>query len=119
MRVCVLLFLIVVVTACSQKDEVRPTGILPPDSMVVLMVEIHMAEAGIQSTALEPVEIKKAVAEAKYAEVLSRHGLTARELQVNFEYYRNRPEQFREIYAKVISGMESETARSVNRPVVP
>ncbi|MCE2846474.1 MAG: DUF4296 domain-containing protein [Sphingobacteriales bacterium] len=119
MRFGAILVFIIVLNSCTPQEEGRPAGILSPDSMAVLMHEIHMAEAGIQSTALEPVEIKKAVAGARYAEVLSRHGLDVVDLQVNFEYYRNRPEEFREIYADVISRMESETARAVNRPVVP
>lgn len=119
MRIGVLLVFIIALASCAPQEEVRPKGILSPDSMAVLMFEIHLAEAGIQSTALEPVEVKKAVAGAKYTEVLSRHGLDVEDLRVNFEYYRNRPEEFREIYADVISRMESETARAVNRPVVP
>lgn len=119
MRFALVVLLFVVVTSCSRKQDARPLGILPADSMELIMFEIHLAEAGIQSTALEPVEVKKAVAQDRYANVLTKYGLNAAQLQANFEYYRNRPEKFREIYAGVISRLEAETAKAVNRPVVP
>jgi hypothetical protein len=105
--------------ACSPDAETRPVGILPPDSMIVLMYEIHLTEAAIQSAATDTVPSRKITARGKYTDLMQRHALDAGSLRKNFDYYRNRPEVFREIYAEVIARLESETARAVTAPAIP
>ena len=78
-----------------------PEGVLDREAMIALLVDIHLAEGDLLERNL-PVEEQEPLLKAHYGPILSRHGITAKQLSDSYTYYVERPLTLNELYVEVI-----------------
>lgn len=102
------LLLLLLLFSCEINDEKRPEGILSPDEMVELMVDVHLVEGARSGVTIMGDSLG---IELYYRTVLIKHGLDSTSYQNNFDYYSARPDELDLIFEEVVrrlSVLESE-----------
>lgn len=101
-------FSLILFVSCSNKDVSIPPEILPQDSMIQIMANVHLAESRllmsgryVNNEALKSAYIQK---------VLSESNISAERFQSSFAYYTSRPELFSEMYNKVMEEISRRQA---------
>ena len=82
---------------------------MKPETMVDVLVDIHLLEASQMNTGSNQSRINNTV--VGYDIIFSKHGITAQEFDESFLYYRDHPKEMDELYQLVIdelTQMESE-----------
>jgi len=87
------------VMACQK--ETRPAGILSPEEFSKVLVEVYLAEARMNSTALQRDSAMKLFA-AYEAKMLQQFELPDSALRKTQQYYVDHPDQLEKIYDSVI-----------------
>lgn len=98
-----LLFFIVplLLLSCDEK----PQGVLEPDKMVDLMVDMHLAEAVLHISPKQFSTKKDRL--GVYYEVFQKHNITKAEMDSSLNYYMANAEEYRKIYDEVITRLQS------------
>ena len=109
-------FLIIVVAAsfcfqfCSHPENPAPKELISPDSMVSLLVDIHVAEAAANVTRLN--DVMRFSASDLYPGIFKTHHTDSIAFRKSVEYYLANPKKFDKIYEQVLNELsrrESET----------
>lgn len=101
MRKLLFLFVGLLLLSCNKK----PSGVLEPDKMVELMVDMHLAEGVIH---INPKQFKNKQEKLEiYYDVFQRHGITKAEMDSSLNYYLAYADEYREIYDEVIARLET------------
>jgi len=98
--------------SCGAPKEKNPDNLLPPDSMVSILVDIHLAEAAANVTRISDVQAFKAP--QLYPAIFKSHQTDSATFHNSFNYYLKRPEKLEKIYDKVLNELsrrESETGK--------
>lgn len=97
-------------TSCSRQKEAAPGKILSPDSMVSILVDIHLAEAAANVTRINDVQSFKAP--ELYPAIYKSHFTDSATFRSSFDYYLKRPEKFEAIYEKVLDELSKRESES-------
>lgn len=114
-RTYLLLSFLILITACSKPEVKVPADIIPRDSMIVVLADIHLIEATIQLKGLGRNDTLKAEAYGRYRYVFNKHKISSTQFRKSLEYYRSEPEYFHTMYNEVITRLSVEQAKS-NKP---
>ncbi len=101
-----------VLFSCRAPKEKTPDNLLPPDSMVSILVDVHLAEAAANVTRLSDVQSFKAP--QLYPAIFKSHQTDSTTFHNSFNYYLKHPEKLEAIYNKVLNELsrrESETGK--------
>ncbi len=101
-RLVLVLWLVI---ACKRNTEKLPQGILSPEQMKNILVDVHLAK-GARTQHLLPEELTKNP-DKVLLEITRAHNTDTTAFQVSYRYYVARPEQFKKIYDEVISAIET------------
>lgn len=101
------------VMAC--KKETRPAGILSPEEFSKVLVEVYMAEARMNSTALQRDSAMKLFA-AYEKKMFQQFGLSDSVLLKTQQYYVDHPEQLEKIYDSVIDTLSLREKKLRTKP---
>lgn len=100
-----LLSLLLFATACSSNSDNKADDIIVADSMVSIMVDIHIAEASMPAMQIYGEKMNE-VALAHYEHIYKLHHVTAEEFKKSYEYYVNQPDEYKGIYEKVLNRLD-------------
>lgn len=103
-----ILFLI---TSCSESAVKIPDDIIPKDSMVFIMMDIHIAEAGIKTLPNDSINLNS---KTYYEFIYKKHSITEEKFQKSLRFYTYNPELLQEIYVKMAEEMSKKEA-SLNK----
>ena len=101
---------VLLLQSCSRKEESVHREIISPDSMVVIMVDVHLAEAAANMNRIN--DVQRFSAGELYPLIFKTHHTDSATFRKSFDYYLEHPEKFDRIYEQVIvelSKRESET----------
>lgn len=101
MRKLLFLFFGLLLISCNEK----PLGVLEPDKMVDLMVDMHLAE-GLMHINPKSYKTKKQKLEVYY-DVFQKHDITKADMDSSLNYYLADASQYKEIYNEVIAQLET------------
>lgn len=107
-------FLLLAFAACyrsAKVPEFNAAAILPPDSMVAVLTDIHILE-GIDNTVNKKDTAMANVTERTLDIILNKHRIDRDAFEENLRYYAYHTEEYDKIYDQVIinlSKLESET----------
>jgi hypothetical protein len=104
---------------CSKKQVEVPEDVIPRDTMIVVLAEIHLAEASIQVLNVEVKDSLRAVSFGFYHHIFSKHKITQELFKKSFDYYRSEPTYFHAMYDEVITHLSEEQAKYSNIPLTP
>lgn len=108
-RGIILVFISVVIffSSCSKSAVKIPEDIIPKDSMVFIMMDVHIAEAGVKSLPADSLMINT---KTYYEFIYKKHHITEEQFQKSLRYYTYNPELLQEIYTKITEEMSKKEA---------
>lgn len=98
----VLLFL---TSACSKPEVKIPADVIPKDSMVFIMMDVHIAEAGVKTLAADSTMVNL---KNYYQYIYKKHRVTEEQFQYSLRFYTYHPAVLQEIYTKMAEEMSKK-----------
>jgi len=95
--------ILLIVFACNKKTKYNESNfIIPPDTMVNIIKDIHLAEAYIAYMQTTNSNTQNITINT-YNNLLKKHNISKQQLDSNLKYYANNPILLKEIYQKVVN----------------
>ena len=110
MRTILFLITVLFIVSCNSPKEKAPGNLLPPDSMVSILVDIHLAEAASNVTRLSDVQSFKAP--ELYPAIFKSHQTDSAAFHSSFNYYLKHPKELEAIYDKVLNELSRRESES-------
>src|SRR5258706_11809173 len=95
---------------CSKPREAVPDKLISPDSMVSILVDIHLAEAAVNITRINDLQSFKA--QQLYPAIFKSHQTDSTIFHSSFDYYLKHPEKLEAIYEKVLDELSKRESES-------
>ncbi len=95
------LILLSLFSSCNQNKMKIPDGVLTPQEMVPLLVDIHLVD-GILHQQKTIRQVKEDSAFNYYPSILKKHGLNRAMFDSTIMFYSQYPEDFSKIYDEVL-----------------
>lgn len=108
-----LLFSCFLLLSCSKKEEKIPETVIPKEKMVLVLVDIHLAEAGSQFNV--PFDNSTNIKQAYYQFIFKKHKITYPQLMKSWTFYTEHPEIFSEVYNEVITELSKKQAAAESK----
>lgn len=102
---------LILVASCSESAIKIPDDIIAKDSMVFIMMDIHIAEAGIKTLPNDSINLNN---KTYYEFIYKKHSITEEQFQKSLRFYTYNPELLQEIYVKMTEEMSKKEA-SLNK----
>jgi len=110
-------FLFFLFLSCSPSTENAvgnmPTEIIQPDSLVIILTQIHIAEAILHELKTD-TKHKEKTAQNYYSEIFAKHGITLDQYEKSIEYYQQHPEIYQDIYEEVITQLSQKQTENTS-----
>ena len=95
--------------SCRSKNHISiPAGILPPDSMTVLLADVHILQASAQLGYSQ--NIKDTSLQLAYRSLWKKHNLTEDSYNKNMIFYCDHPKLLDSVYEKVLGNLNQRKA---------
>lgn len=92
--------LLIVLASCSGNDDLKvPKNILPKDTMVAVLTDMHIIEGAKTGRDIMGDSLK---ADIYFAKLYHKHGTTKARFDSSFSFYSRHPEVMDEMYDRVI-----------------
>lgn len=106
----VLFFTIILSTACNSPEPqlVMPSNIIREDSMVRILVDIHLLEASINMGLLN--NSVSSTQSDKVYNVFKKHSTTRQQYDSSMNFYSSNPQLLNKIYEQVIASLSQKQA---------
>jgi hypothetical protein len=88
--------------------------VIPADSMVTLLTDLHIADGVINNAKLKDKSIKQLSTEY-FTEILEKHGISQDAFNESMKYYAYHTEELDKIYDKVIVNLSKIESRSISK----
>lgn len=105
-KIFVLLCSLSVLYSCG--SDKMPEGIIPEDTMVPILVEMHLASAYFSVEFTDDSIAYSEAIDYTQKQVLDKHGITYKQFEKSIAYYTDYPEKFRAIYERVIQQLDKK-----------
>ena len=95
-------------SSCTKKAEKIPADVIPKDTMVNVLMDIHIAEAGLKSVpqdTLNPQNIK-----TYYDAIYKKYNTNDSVFNKSLKFYTDHPDLLENIYQKIIEEMSKKEA---------
>lgn len=113
-RLAILLFLaIILFLSCNRKRGVVSSEIIPKDSLINIIVDLHLADAVL----LNPItqsKISDISSNRLYKTVLNKYGITRARFNTSINFYAETPIVLDSIYDKVIEKLSIIESKGYN-----
>jgi hypothetical protein len=86
---------------CTPVEEAIPKDIISPDSMVAIMVDVHLAEAVANVNRVN--DEQRFSAGELYPIIFKTHRIDSATFRKSFDYYLEHPKKFDKIYDEIIN----------------
>ena len=116
MRIYKTLFfsVLLVLTACSNNSV--PSVVLPPETMVPVLVDLHIVDGGLYNISQAPDSMYK-YGMGNYIQVFKKHHTDSLTFRKSFKYYTTNPKLMTEIYDNVVKILQAKSD-SVDKVIV-
>lgn len=118
MRKIGIIFILSVLIGCSKKEVEIPNDVIPRDTMIVVLAEVHLAEATIQVLNVDLNDSTKIASFGFYRHIFSKHNITQELFKRSFDFYRSEPAYFHTMYDEVITRLSEDQAKNASLPKV-
>ncbi len=103
--VLIIILSITILTSCSKSAIKIPADVIQKDSMMFIMMDIHIAEAGVKTMNADSVAINN---KTYYEFIFKNHHITEEQFQRSLTFYTDNPELLQEIYTKMTEEMSKK-----------
>lgn len=110
MKLYLLLISIVLLIGCGDDEVVVPQGVLPKDSMAVVLAEMHAVEA-LMNERRSVIAQDSANPYPYYKGVFEENNISEEYYNRSYAWYLSEPKVFLEVYEKTLVLLNEEQAR--------
>lgn len=96
----------------GEDNVIIPSGIIPPDTMVYVLADFHLAEAAIMEKQLQQKDTKQ-YTNYYYAILFEKYKINHKQFNEAIVFYSSHPKLYREIYDKVLEELSRIQAESM------
>ncbi len=89
------------VLACSKKQAKAPANLIPKETMVQILADVHIAEAQIETQVIYPDTAIMAF-NYKEKEIFRKHGVTEKEFRKTYQYYKDNLKEMDALYEIIV-----------------
>ncbi len=110
-----LVVLVLFLSNCKPKEISvdEPDRLIPQDTMVMILRDIHLAEARVNKLNVSATDSTRLIFEVAEKKIYQKYHIDTTTYRQNYRYYVTDPERFGELYKKVVQDLE-ERSRSLN-----
>jgi hypothetical protein len=94
-----------ILTSCSKSAIKIPNDVIQKDSMMFIMMDIHIAEAGVKTLNADSVAINN---KTYYEFIFKKHHVSEEQFRKSLTFYTDNPELLLEIYSKMTEEMSKK-----------
>ncbi len=109
-----ILFVALVLSACSKPKVEVPADVISKDSMIRMLTDMHLAEAAIQMRNLSGHDSLHREAFGRYKFIFEKYKVSADVFEKSFRWYSSEPEIFSGMYDSVIVHLSEGQAKAQN-----
>lgn len=114
-RILLLLVSAFILQACEKKPVTIPADVLSRDTMIVVLADVHLAEALLQLQNLGRNDSTREIAVGYYKAVYDKHNITPEQFDRSFRFYVKQPEILTAMYDSVITRLSAQNLHTVPR----
>jgi hypothetical protein len=107
-----LLLLTQFIFSCNESKVQIPKGIVPKDTMVFVLMDIHLAEAGSRTITNTPIN---QTVVSYYDFIEKKYHISDSTFKESMKYYTDHPELMVDIYSKITEEMSKKEAEIQKR----
>ncbi|MEI6124407.1 MAG: DUF4296 domain-containing protein [Bacteroidota bacterium] len=116
-RTLPIFLLIFIFTACSREKNVKiPNNIIPPDKMVIILVDFHLAEAVIVDKQQKKEDVNQWT-NYYYSSILLKHNITRKKFRDSMKFYTENIEEMEKIYKEVVVELSKTQSRIISKKI--
>ena len=93
-----------------------PTGIIKPDKMVNLMVDVHIVDGSVSNIESQTADSLYKYGINRYLKVFEKHHTDSSQFKKSLEYYSLHTDQLEEMYAEVTKILQAKSD-SINNTI--
>lgn len=110
-----LVVLVLFLSNCKPKEISvdEPDRLIPQDTMVMILRDIHFAEARVNKLNVSATDSTRLIFEVAEKKIYQKYHIDTTVYRQNYRYYVTDPERFGELYKKVVKDIEDRN-RSLN-----
>lgn len=112
LKIFLLAALVILLQSCY-KDLSYPKTTISEDKMVIILSDIHLAEAKIADYISMNVGIRDSIASVLYQRVFELNGIKGEDFNKNMEAYMKNPDALSKLYEKVLSRLQKEESANI------
>jgi hypothetical protein len=115
-RIIIFIFVLFLVYACGSKDEKTkiPDNIIPPDKMVLILVDFHLVEASIYQGQQRHEDVN-GLTNYRYKSILKKHKISRKQLSDSFMFYTDHMKDMEKIYKEVVMELSTMQSRIISK----
>lgn len=102
----ILFYFVFLILSCGTKTEELPIN---EEKMVNIFMDVHVAEAVLQSLTME---LKDSMAEVYYQQIYEIHQISKEDFEKTIHLLRENPLRLERLYSKVIAGLGKKEAKT-------
>lgn len=106
---------ILALSACDN-DADRPKDRIPPQTMVLILRDVHRGEQQVSQLGLRGQDSALVVFQALEQRIYKKYGFDSAAYRLSYMHYAARPEEFKRIYQAVIDSLQVEEERLKKNP---
>jgi hypothetical protein len=105
-RVTLFLFSVILVSACSDRlvSNNKPKNLIPRDSMVMVLKEMTLLEAHIQTKYMHVSRFKETML-LSGKKLLEKHHISSQRYEESMAYYGARQDEMQSIYSEILDSL--------------
>lgn len=107
-----LLVLVLFLSNCKPKEISvdEPDRLIPEDTMVMILQDIHLAEARVNKLNVSATDSTRLIFEVAEKKIYQKYHIDTTVYRQNYRYYVTDPERFGELYKKVVKDLEKRNS---------
>lgn len=114
-KLLIILVVAITFTACSKDKRVSiPADVIPPEQMVPVLVDFHLAEAALTKAREAKMDVGQLSGQYYYS-ILKKHQITYKKFNISLRFYSSNLKELYLIYKDVITELSKTQSRIVSR----
>lgn len=106
--------LLIFIFACEQPKTEVPKNIIPEDSIVKIIADVEIIEAGLSLSQVSQDTVVPAT-KKYYGTILKKYRITQKRFEESLSYFSTNPERFEGIFEKVINELSRRQSLEANK----
>ncbi|WP_051718301.1 DUF4296 domain-containing protein [Hymenobacter sp. IS2118] len=104
--------LLLALPACQRPEETLvPADLLPKEKMTILLTDLHVLEARVESSRLQP-DSARALYLSQHERLLKQNQVTDSAFQRSYRYYGGHGKDLNDIYSAVVDTLNARSQRA-------